>query len=269
MDPSRVQPARRSRSLALSDRIPVQRCKHAQLGRGLERHGAGMLVPRRRTGGLEHQRARATRSHSRSPRVLELARGKQLQPVSDSRVTVHIVSNRTSRSPRLLSHLRTIRALCEARGITLSTRHLPSVLNLWADRLSRRTDSTNWGLSRTSILLLTRRSRAQLFDGEGLPPPGAGARGLPPLILPRHTLLPVWHRHLQRLGRGYLASPAWAGQPWYQNALPCARIERLDLQTTPPLQSVIVHYGPRRPHRTPIVAGWSYRKGNPLRKVRL
>jgi ribonuclease HI len=71
------------------------------------------------------------------------ARGKQLKLVSDSRVTVHIVRNWTSRSPRLLSHLRTLRALCEARCITLSTRHLHSVLNLWADRLSRRTDRTN------------------------------------------------------------------------------------------------------------------------------
>jgi hypothetical protein len=64
------------------------------------------------------------------------ARGRQLQLVSDSRVTVHIVRNWTSRSPRLMVHLRTLRALFEARGITLSRRHLPSVLNIWSDRLS-------------------------------------------------------------------------------------------------------------------------------------
>jgi hypothetical protein len=137
------------------------------------------------------------------------ARGKQLQLLSDSPVTVHIKCNWTSRSPRFLSNLRTLRALCEARGITLYTRNLPSVLNLRADRLPRRTDSTKLGLSRTSSLLLTRRFRSQLLDVEGLPPPGAGARGLPPLVLPLPTFLPVWYRHLMRFGRGYLVGPAW------------------------------------------------------------
>jgi ribonuclease HI len=119
------------------------------------------------------------------------ARGCQLLLDSDSRVTVHIVRNWTSRSPRLLAHLRNLRALCEARGVTLSTRHLPSVLNLWADRLSRRTDSTSWGLPATSTLLLARRFRAQLLDGEGLPASGAGAYGALPMVLPRAALLPV------------------------------------------------------------------------------
>jgi hypothetical protein len=64
------------------------------------------------------------------------ARGRQLQLVSDIRVTVHIVRNWKSRSPRLMAYFRTLRALFEALGITLSTRHLPSVLNLWANWLS-------------------------------------------------------------------------------------------------------------------------------------
>jgi hypothetical protein len=181
------------------------------------------------------------------------ARGQQLQLVSDSMVTVHIVRNWTSRSPRLLAHLRTLRALCEARGITLSTRHLPSVLNLWADRLSRRRDSTAWGLSPTSTLLLARRLRAQLLDGEGLPPPGAGAFGAPPLVLPRPTLLPVWHRHLQRLRRGYLVGPAWTGQAWHQDAMRTARVEPLPAGATPPWQSILVCYGERR--RPPPLPG--------------
>jgi hypothetical protein len=147
--------------------------------------------------------------------VLEFAsfaRGQQVPLVSDSRVTGHIVRNWTSRSPRLLAHLRTLRALCKTRGIILSTRLLPSVLNLWADRLSRRRESTAWGLSPTSTLLLARRLRAQLLDREGLPPPGAVARGPPPVVLPRPTLLPIWHLHFQPLGRGslYLAQPGQA-----------------------------------------------------------
>jgi ribonuclease HI len=39
------------------------------------------------------------------------AQGQQVQLVSDSRVTVHKVRNWTSRSPRLLAHLQTLRAL--------------------------------------------------------------------------------------------------------------------------------------------------------------
>jgi ribonuclease HI len=139
------------------------------------------------------------------------ARGCQLQLVSDSLVTVHIVRNWTSRSPRLLAHLRNLRTLCEARGVTLSTRRLPSVLNLWADRLSRCTDSTSWGLPAASTLLLARWFRAQLLDGEGLPASGAGAYVALPMVLPRAALLPVWHRPLQRIRRGFLIGPAWPG----------------------------------------------------------
>jgi hypothetical protein len=107
------------------------------------------------------------------------ARGQQVQLVSDSRVTEHIVCNWTSRSPLPLAHLRILRAVRKTRGIALCTRHLPSVLNLWTDRLSRRRDSIAWGLSPTSTILLALQLRAQVPDGKGLTTPGAGARGLP------------------------------------------------------------------------------------------
>jgi hypothetical protein len=63
-------------------------------------------------------------------------RSRETTLVSDSRVTVHIVRNMTSRSPRLLAYLRTLHALCEMLGVTISTRNLPSVLNTWKYRLS-------------------------------------------------------------------------------------------------------------------------------------
>jgi ribonuclease HI len=171
------------------------------------------------------------------------ARARELTLVSDSLVTVHIVRNWTSRSPRLLSQLRTLRALCETLGVTISTRHLPSVLNLWADRLSRRRDSTTWGLSHTSTLLLTQRYRAQLLVCNGLPPPRAGIFGRPALVLPRPALLPVWHRHLAGAARGFLIAPAWRGQAWFQAALECARVTPLEPTATPPWPSVIFDYG--------------------------
>jgi hypothetical protein len=178
------------------------------------------------------------------------ARTRTLTLVSDSLVTVHIVRNMTSRAPRLLAHLRTLRALCETLGVTISTRHLPSVLNLWADRLSRRRDSTSWRLSHTSTLLLTQKFHAQLLDGVGLPPPRAGASGRPGLVLPRPGLLPVWHRHFASLARGFLIAPTWHGQAWFQAALRCARVVTLELTATPPWRSVIFDYG-RPPTRPP------------------
>jgi hypothetical protein len=171
------------------------------------------------------------------------ARSREITLVSDSRVTFHIVRNMTSRSPRLLAHLRTLRALCETLGVTISTRHLPSVLNLWADRLSRRRDSTSWRLSVTSTLLLSRRLRAQFLDGDGLSPPRAGAHGRPALVLPRPALLPVWHRHLATLSRGFLIAPEWRGQAWFQAALRYARGAALEPTVTPPWPSVVLDYG--------------------------
>jgi ribonuclease HI len=182
------------------------------------------------------------------------ARSRELVLISDSLVTVHIVRNWTSRAPRLLAHLRTLRALCESLGVTISTRHLPSVLNLWADRLSRRRDSTSWGLCHTSAMLLARRFKAELLDGEGLPPPRAGSYGRPPIVFPRPALLPVWHRHLADIRRGFMVAPAWHGQAWFQAARRLADMSPFEPTATPPWPSVILDYS--RPPALPPEPGW-------------
>lgn len=84
-------------------------------------------------------------------KFLPFARRWHLLLVTDSLVTAHVVRNYTSRSPRLLANLSLLRGLCEQIGISLSTRHLPSVLNCWADRLSRGQDSHEWLLPRTLV----------------------------------------------------------------------------------------------------------------------
>lgn len=181
---------------------------------------------------------------------LPFARQRHLELVTDSQVTAHIVRNLTSRAPRLHHHLRTLRTLCEGHGVTISTRHLPSVLNLWADRLSRRRDSTTWGLPSTAVALLIRRHKLRLLDGEGLPTPKAGAHGRAPLVLPRPALLPVWHRHLAFLGRGVMIAPVWPAQEWYQDAARRARLTPMRKQATPPWDSVLLEYArpPRQEH---------------------
>jgi hypothetical protein len=145
-----------------------------------------------------------------------------------------------------------LRALCETMGVTLSTRHRPSVLNLWADRLSRRRYSASWRLPPTSALLLTQRLRAQLLDGDGLPPPRAVAYGRPALLLPRPALFPVWHRYLSCIGREFVFAPTWRGQAWYQSAVRCPRVAPYAPTATHPWPSVIIDYG--RPPALPLEA---------------
>jgi hypothetical protein len=108
--PRRPCPCSRTQACAAGARCGTARCRRA-----------GSSTPSRK--------ARASTSSSAFSALQGLrkfsgfARGQQLQLVSDSMVTVHIVRNWTSRSSWLLAHLRKLRALCEARGITLSTRH--------------------------------------------------------------------------------------------------------------------------------------------------
>jgi hypothetical protein len=183
----------------------------------------------------------------------QFARTREFTLVSDSLVTVHIVRNWTSSAPRLLSHLQTLRALCESMGVTISTRHLLYALNLWADRLSRRRDSTSLGLSPTSALLLPQGFRAQLLDGDGLPPSRAGTYGRPALVLLRPALLPVWHRHLAGTNRWFLIARVWPGQAWYQSAVRCARVAPFAPAATPPWPLIIIDYS--RPPALPPEPG--------------
>lgn len=77
-----------------------------------------------------------------------IALNLHVQLVLESMVTVHIVRNFTSRSPGILANLLLLRGLCEPNDITISTRHLPSVLHCWPYRLSRRWHPPDWSLSR-------------------------------------------------------------------------------------------------------------------------
>jgi hypothetical protein len=87
------------------------------------------------------------------------------------------------------------------------------------------------------------RFGAQLLDGDGIPPPRAGAYGRPALVLPSPALLPVWHHHLAGIARGFLIAPAWSGQAWYQAEVRCAHVAPFARTATPPWPLVIIDYG--------------------------
>jgi len=65
----------------------------------------------------------------------------------DSTVAIGVINKGTSSSPTMMAELRHLHALTEAMGVVLRPEHLPSALILWADRLSRERDSTDWTLS--------------------------------------------------------------------------------------------------------------------------
>eukprot|EP00168_Porphyra_purpurea_P020480 TRINITY_DN863_c0_g1_i8.p1 TRINITY_DN863_c0_g1~~TRINITY_DN863_c0_g1_i8.p1 ORF type:complete len:496 (-),score=36.89 TRINITY_DN863_c0_g1_i8:1016-2503(-) len=146
-----------------------------------------------------------------------------VQLKTDSRVVMHFINSGSSRSKAVMHELRRLLAVCRALGVTLRAEYLPSAVNVWADRLSRATDSTDWNLCRRAFdrfealygpshrrpvrLRRERPVRALLFQAggagvlrRGLPPPrlGRGERLVQPAVQPLrpsgeedHPLQPV------------------------------------------------------------------------------
>jgi ribonuclease HI len=75
---------------------------------------------------------------------LQVARSLHVNLLSDSQVSLAVVRNLTSRYPRLMALLRIIRRVREENGISLALQYIPSVRNIWADKLSRCRDSSDW-----------------------------------------------------------------------------------------------------------------------------
>lgn len=64
----------------------------------------------------------------------------------DSRVAMSCINSFASRSPALNAALRRLYAVCRTLGLTLKASWLASLANIWADRLSRDPDRTDWRL---------------------------------------------------------------------------------------------------------------------------
>jgi hypothetical protein len=82
---------------------------------------------------------------------LPVARQQRVQLLSDSQVALAVTRNWTCRSPRVMVLLRIMRRICEENGISLGLQYIPSVLNIWADKLSRSRPSSNWALIPSSL----------------------------------------------------------------------------------------------------------------------
>jgi hypothetical protein len=67
-----------------------------------------------------------------------LRRDAVIKLYTDNMVTMFVVNKWVSKSPVIMAELRRLHQLCKCHGLELELHHLPSALNLYADRLSRR-----------------------------------------------------------------------------------------------------------------------------------
>jgi hypothetical protein len=77
-------------------------------------------------------------AHQEFVHMCSLQRGEVIRIYTDNQVTMHVINSTVSRSSTLMAELRRLHNLLQEHTLTLEMRYLPSALNLFADRLSRR-----------------------------------------------------------------------------------------------------------------------------------
>lgn len=82
------------------------------------------------------------------------ASGDVIRVVTDSRVALYVVNSLVSRSAPLCAEVRRLYTVAQRRGITLDAEWIPTADSVWADRLSRTKESTDWSLDPNSFNVL-------------------------------------------------------------------------------------------------------------------
>jgi hypothetical protein len=95
---------------------------------------------------------------------LEPLRGRSVLLWEDNMTVVHVLNNRTTRSPALMRLLRRVWYLIDAAGITLNVRHIPTEENTWADALSRGSPLDELVLRPAAFASLERRFGPHTID---------------------------------------------------------------------------------------------------------
>jgi len=83
--------------------------------------------------------------------------GTSLRLRSDSMVALGVLNAGSSSSPMLMSQYRKLHKLFNAMRVELRAEHVSFILNVWADRLSRENDSTDWAMRIVAFHRLERR----------------------------------------------------------------------------------------------------------------
>ena len=155
----------------------------------------------------------------------------------DNLATVHVINSGTSRSPALMTELRSLYRLLDRHRITLKVEYIASRDNVDADRLSRHRDTSDWQLTRREFLRYGKgctidrfgsATNAQLprFNSawhcpgtsgvDAFAQPDADWRKHHNWCNPPWVLLDRLSRHLQHTGASaVVAAPAWDHTPWH------------------------------------------------------
>jgi len=167
--------------------------------------------------------------------------GTILRLRTDSMVALGVIRAGSSRSPVLMDEMRDLYELCSSMSVELRVEHVSSVLNEWADRLSRENDSTDWTLRPATFQRLDRlygphtvdlfassaNTRCDRFFSRWLCPGALGADALhqswddencwanPPF----HLVGAVVSRILATGAHVTLVVPEWRAQPWWRRAV--------------------------------------------------
>jgi hypothetical protein len=78
---------------------------------------------------------------------LPKVKGRRLLLHEDNQSVVGVLTYLTSRSPTMMSELRKLLLLTDEHGISIRTGYIRSAANVWADRLNRETDNSDWQLA--------------------------------------------------------------------------------------------------------------------------
>lgn len=196
--------------------------------------------------------------------------GTVLRLRTDSMVALHVIRAGSSRSAILMDEMRTLHELCAELQITLRVEHVSSVLNAWADRLSREHDSTDWTLSSPAFDRLQARygphtvdlfasdktARCHRFYSRWLCPRTLGTNAFAHAWTdenawanpPFHLVGAVVNQALSTGATVTLVAPEWRAQQWWRRAVDgCLEWRRL-----PEADGVFTHASRSTPARRPF-----------------
>jgi hypothetical protein len=167
--------------------------------------------------------------------------------------------NWTCRSPQVMVLLRILRRHCEGNGIYLGLQYIPSALNIWADKLSRSSLTSDWALTPSSLAQIRKHLphhhnitlHSQFFARRDTVAPGVchfqsptgtgsedpAGKPLPPLdgqtpwptemgltfVTPTPAQAGLVLRHLRQAPSDTaVVVPDWPAQPWHQLSMRAA-----------------------------------------------
>lgn len=78
---------------------------------------------------------------------LPLLRGRRVLLHEDNQAVVAVLTHLTSRSPVMMTELRKLHFLLDTNSITVRPQYIRTTANVWADRLSRELDRSDWQFS--------------------------------------------------------------------------------------------------------------------------